>query len=317
MAFFVIASVLALVTGLRPDDIDHDYGTYVNMYLFNDYDITVEYSFVLICRFVQLFLQHYVFLFLIYAFISILVDSYAITKLTSLWFLSFLIFLGTSYLMHCMNQIRIAVSAGIFLCSIPYLKSGDRWKYLLMTCFAIFFHYTAIVLLGLLFLDSKSFTRLKKMFWYLIIPASYVFYILNIDILMTIPIPYFEEKLEIYESLQSSGVGDEINPFNLVLLVKILILYFIIWKRELIEQSNPYVNVLIKIEVLSISSFVFLSGMPVVAFRMNELFGVVEIVLYPMLYYTIKPAWFANTVVILLAFILMLISIYYNEIIFH
>ena len=44
--FITVAGVLAVITGLRPDDIDHDYGAYVNMYLFNDYDITFEYSFV-------------------------------------------------------------------------------------------------------------------------------------------------------------------------------------------------------------------------------------------------------------------------------
>ena len=315
--FFAVACVLAVITGFRPDDIDHDYGAYVNMYLFNDYDITVEYSFVLICKFVQAFFNHYVFLFLIYAFIAIILDSFAITRLSSLWCLSFLVFLGTSYLMHCMNQIRIAVSAGVFLCAVPYLADKRRWKYLLMMLLAVFFHYTAIVLLGLLFLDNKPLTRLKKAFWYSIVPISYLFYILNIDILMSIPIPYFEEKLEIYERLQTSGIGDEINPFNLVLLVKIAILYFIIWRRDLIEQSNRYVNVLIKIEILSLASFVFLSGLPVVAFRMNELFGVTEIILYPLLFYTVKPEWFAKTIVILLALALMLISIFYNDILFH
>ena len=47
-----------------------------------------------------------------------------------------------------------------------------------------------------------------------------------------LPIPYIEEKMEIYRSLQEQGLWDEINVFNLVFLVKIVITYFLLWKCE-------------------------------------------------------------------------------------
>lgn len=315
-ALLVLAVVMAFAAGLRPDDVDHDYMTYVDMY-YNSFSITTEISFIVIASFVELFFDDVTFLFLIYALISLAVHALAVKRLSHLWFLSLLVYLSNYYLLHEMNQIRVGVSAGLFLVALYCLGNEQRRKFLLFAFFATLFHYTAFVLFFFAFFDGKPFKKWQYYFYLSIIPAAYILYFLHISVLTSIPIPYFEEKLQLYQALQSSGgVWDEINVFNLVLLTKIAMTLFLLWKSSLIYEYNKYVYLLLKVEIISIAAWVVLYEMPVVAMRMNELLGVVEIALFPMLYYTVKPGWLGNLLVITVAGVLLFISLVYNSVIY-
>ena len=312
--FLVVCFLAALAAGLRPDDVDHDYLNYVSMY-YEDFNIMTEVSFLFISSLVHLLFDNYIFIFIIYAFLSLALNARALKIQTDLLFLSILVFFSTYYLTHTMNQIRVAVSCGIFLCSIPYLKSGQRLKYVLMVVCATLFHYSAFVLIAAVFFRAKAMSRIEYFIWCSIIPFCYLLYMAHVDPFVMIPIPYFEKKMEAYELLQKS-VGERVNPFNLVLMVKIMILYFIIWKSQLIESFNDKVYLYIKIEILSISSLLLLSNIPVVAFRINELYGVVEILLFPLVFYIIRPNWLGKAVVVAMAFVLFVINVFYNQQIF-
>ena len=71
-----------------------------------------------------------------------------------------------------------------------------------------------------------------------------------------------------------------------------------------------------KIEIISISAWIALHEMPVVAMRMNELLGVVEVVLFPMLFYTVKPEWLGRALVCTVAIVLLYISLFYNSVLY-
>jgi hypothetical protein len=62
-------------------------------------------------------------------------------------------------------------------------------------------------------------------------------------------------------------------------------------------------------------SLLLFAQMPVVAFRLNEFFGIVEIILVPLIYYTILPSTFSKTIVILIGANFLFILIFYNKII--
>ena len=313
---FILACVLALVAGLRPDDIDHDYMTYVEMYE-KSFSITTEITFIIITSIVKFLFYNVVALFLIYALFSVFVHVYAIKKLTSLCFLSLLVYLSNYFLLHEMNQIRVGVAAGLFLVALFYLNDGNRRKYLLFALFATLFHYTASVLFFFCFFDGKPMKRWQYYFYLSIIPLAYVVYFLNISIITNIPIPYFEEKIQLYQALQAGGgMWDEINVFNLVLLTKIAMTLFLLWKSSLVYEYNKYVYILLKIEIISISAWIALHEMPVVAMRMNELLGVVEVVLFPMLFYTVKPEWLGRALVCTVAIVLLYISLFYNSVLY-
>ena len=313
-AFLVVGLVLALLAGFRPDDVDHDYMNYVGMY-YESFAIDTEITFIVIASIVEMLFDNVVFVFVIYAFIGVFLHLYAIKRLTSLWFLSLLVYLSSFYLLHGMNQIRVGVSAGFFLLALHHLQERDKRRYVMCAILATLFHYTSVILFFFLLINDDLSTKWRRWLYMGIIPAAYLMYLANVNVWMAVPIPYFEEKLEAYQALQDYGddVWSEINVFNLVLLVKIVIVYFIFWKRELIENYNKYVNILLKVEVLSIAAFVIFHSVPVVSMRINEFLGIVEVVLFPLLFYTVKPAWLGRVIVMLLAAVLLFISLFYNK----
>ena len=314
MLFVVMVTTMALVAGLRPYDFDRDYSSYVDLYR-NGFDVTMEVTFMCIVTFVQTVYDDVVLMFVIYALLGMLFLYLAIRRLTDLWFYSLLIYVGTYYLLHEMNQIRVGVASGLFLVALPYLKGGTRMKYAALAMCAMLFHYSAGILLFLVGFSFSSMKRWQVFFYAAIIPFAYIIYLLHLDILIMIPIPYIEEKLKLYQTLQDLGEWDTINVFNLVLLVRIGMTYFILWKRTLIEQYTTYVNILLKIEIISIAAFVSLYTLPVLAFRISELLGVVEIILFPLLCYTVKPAYVGKLVVTLVAVTFLFINIFYNSIV--
>lgn len=314
--FFAVGLILVFVAGLRPSDLDHDYMSYVSLYYRKEAEFTTEISFVFIANFVYYVLGNVVFVFLIYAFLSLALHMKAIRRLTSLWFLSLLMYFCNYYLLHGMNQIRVGVSAGLFLCAIPYLKKGDRWHYLLLAFCASLFHYTSAILLLLVGFGYSPFKKWQYYFYLSIIPLCYLLYLSHTNLLMAIPIPYIEEKLTVYQNLQKMGQWDEINVFNMVFLAKIAITYFVFWKHKLIAQYNPYVTVLLKFEILSLAAFIIFYELPVLAFRLSELLGVVEVILFPLVFYTIKPSIISKVIVVFISLVFLCIGIFFNQVIY-
>ena len=312
ISYVLMFTMLILLAGFRPSDIDKDYESYLRMYYSGDDDFSVEITFKWIAEFVRKALGHPVFLFLIYAFLSLVLKAFAIRQLSHQVFLPVLMLFSTSYVLHDFNQIRAGVAAGFFLLAIPNLREGRRLFFIVYTILAILFHYSALIILFLLFLSSKPMSRWQYILYGSIIPICYVLHFLGIDIFYAVPIPYFEEKIAIYEKMQNSQAGMDINVFNLLILTKIAIVYYLLYFSPLLEKKNRYFPILLKIEILSIVGFLLLTGIPVLSFRVNEFLGVVEIVLFPMVFYTLKPVWVANTVVILMSLALILNHILYN-----
>ena len=144
-AFLVVGLVLALLAGFRPDDVDHDYMNYVGMY-YESFAIDTEITFIVIASIVEMLFDNVVFVFVIYAFIGVFLHLYAIKRLTSLWFLSLLVYLSSFYLLHGMNQIRVGVSAGFFLLALHHLQERDKRRYVMCAILATLFHYTSVIL---------------------------------------------------------------------------------------------------------------------------------------------------------------------------
>ncbi len=311
----VIGLAMAFTAGLRPEDIDHDHSNYISMYNHGE-DVTTEISFICIASFVRATFDNVVVVFLIYALISITLKLLAIKRTSDLYFLTLLVYLSTFYLLHDFNQIRVGVATGFMLLGLPYLKRGSRLKFILLLVGAVLFHYSAIILLFLLFFDYKPLKRWQYIFYGSIIPVCYLMYFMHVNVFYMVPIPYFEEKMEAYEEIQHTAEAYDVNVFNLLLLTKIIIVYFLIYYGRLIEKKNEYFPILLKIEVFSISAFILFTEVPILSFRVNELLGVVEILLFPMLYYAFKPKWVANGVVVLMALVLFMIDVFYSRYIY-
>lgn len=307
--------LLIFLTGFRPLGMDNDAEAYEQYFLHYDtpvYEKVVEYSFRLASKWLYHIFGDVHSIFLLYAFLGISIKFAALKKLTPLVFLALVIYMGNYFILHEFTQIRAGVASSIMLLAIKPLGDGRRWHALILMLIAIFFHYSSLLMIPLLLLTNRDMTKQQRLIWALLVPAGYVAYIMQVSI-TALPIPYIGDKLEIYQDLKEQGFLDEINVFNLVFLVHIIIYLYLLYMYDLIKGHNLYFPIMIKMMGLSVFSFVALSSLPVLAFRVSELYGIVEIILFTNIYYTVKPAWVSRCIVMFIGITMFCINVFYNE----
>lgn len=315
-AYFFVAAVLIFMAAFRPIGIDFDSETYVNMYN-GDVLVLAEYSFVKIADFAYYVCHTHRVMFFIYALLGILVKFVAIRKLVPLYFLSILMYLSYYYVLHDFTQIRAGVASAFFLLALVQIHNQKRGLAFLIMLISVFFHYSSLAYLPLLIFSSAPSPKWERWMLVLVVPIAYLIFFSGINLIMSIPIPFVGEKLEMYQHLQTEGAIeiDNVNVFNLVFLVKIALYYVLLWKYETIKEHVPIVSLFIRVYALSIVSLIVFSPLPVFAFRVSELYGIVEIVLFPLLYYALKPKWASRLIVISIAFVMICITVFYNGLI--
>jgi hypothetical protein len=309
--------LLFLLAGFRDGAAVYDYEEYVRIY--HTGAKGVEISFVAIAWFVRTLLcDNVLFLFLIYALLGVAIKLTAIKQLSTFCMFSLLVYISNCYIYHELTTIRAGVAAGFLLLCIDPIYTRDWKKFLLFSFLAILFHYSALVILPLWFLKQE---RINTIVYASLIPVAYIIYFLNINIagaiVPLIPIEHIQAKFSAYQLKQQMEIGsfDTINVFNRVFLVQCLIYYLLLFKNEWILSQNKYACLIIKIQGVALASFLLLARMPVFAWRVSQLIGIVEIISIPLLIYVIKPRWGAKSCVIAIAAGLMLIDIFYSGLI--
>jgi len=182
----------------------------------------------------------------------------------------------------------------------------------------VLFHYSALIVFPLWFLKGN---KINKYIYAAVIPLSYIFYFLHVNIIelfiRLLPIEYIQRKYNVYKLLQEQNVDDynRINVFNYVFLAKCIIFYIILWKSRLVQIQNKYINILLKMQSFSLASFVLFSAMPVFAFRISELFGIVEIITIPFIYYIFNPKLLSRIIIVFIGLCLLLINLFYTKLV--
>ncbi len=304
------------MTILRPIGIDNDSETYemsfINFEKIGDIGV-MEPSYIFISALLNKFTSNVHWLFFIYCTIGLCAKFKAIRELTPQIFLAIALYIGNIYILHEYTQIRAGVASGFLLLAIKPLGDGKKVIAAIYISIALLFHYSSIVMFPLLFLSSKKISKKWKIALWLIVPTGYLVHFLNLGI-GTIPIPYISEKLSAYQELKNQGFIDEVNVFNLVFIIKIAIFYYLLYFYNTIQFESKYVSIMLKIMALSLFSFPAFSSLPVLSFRISELFGTVEFVLFTYIFYTVKPYWTGKAIVCLIALSLFSINAFYNGI---
>jgi hypothetical protein len=183
----------------------------------------------------------------------------------------------------------------------------------LIAC-AVSFHVSALPAF-LLWLLAPG--RINKWLWVSLIAAGCVAALAHFDLFSMaafIPIPYIHDKVEAYIDFQKAH-GEEIEIFGLYFLAQLGITLFLLWRAGAIAPHNRYVYLLIKIMLISSLSLLLCSTNVAVGMRIRDFFGAVSIILFPLLYYTIKPRYAAWAVVVLVALLLFYTQIFRYELI--
>lgn len=315
--YIFIGISLILLAAIRPVGVDNDSVNYEKYFFHYDsslYETTVEASYMYLSKIFYRYFGDVHSIFFFYAFVGVILKMEAFRKMTELPFLALCIYICTYYILHEFTQIRIGISSGILLFIIYQLKKGKRKNAILLILVSLVFHYSSVMLLPLLFLSNNDLNINEKKLWGSLVFLGYAFYFLHFG-LSLLPIPYLADKLQAYQDLKDQGFLDEVNVFNIVYLVKIIIFYYILFYYDTIKNYNDSLPIMIKMESISLFSFTALSSLPVLSFRVSELYGIVEIILYANIFYTIRPKWLSKLIVSFIGLTLLAIAIFYNKLI--
>ncbi|MEO6838866.1 MAG: EpsG family protein [Ginsengibacter sp.] len=288
--FLVIAVLLLwILAGFRGPEVSKDYETY--QYTFaNIHDMIgnnnvgflplLEPGFTgLILLFRDWFQYNYgIAIMLFFAFTSVILKIISIKHLSFNPYLVILFYYSHYFLLHEMTQIRIGFASAIFFISLIFYLKGNKKIFILMILIATFFQYSAILYLVVLFFNPKYF---NKYIYSSLILLSIILGFLKIPFLNffgNLDFSLVSSRLGDYVGILEGGNAQSINVFNTLNLLNIAsCLYFIIFlpAQKLIEDKP--LALFLKCNILSIFLLSFLSGVPNLAFRFSELFGVASV----------------------------------------
>jgi len=306
--FYGIGFVLILLAGFREIGFDPDSDVYDGYYR-NYYNITlldsVEYSFILLAQFFNIFSKDIHILFLFYAFWGVLLKFVAFRKYSDSLFMLTLMYISYFYEMHETCQIRTGVLSGFFLLAVPLIADGHRMKAFWLLVLGTFFHVSGLALFPIVFLNNREFNIKRALFWGSLIPLSYVAVKLIGSVLLTMDIPYIGVKIETYQEAEDTGQRfvSGLNVYSPLQIFSILLFYYLLFFFRTITEKCKYFPLLMKINAAGMFFFVSLSFLPVLGERVGWLYRTVTVILLPCIYYTIKPRWCGILMVILVAFV--------------
>ena len=299
-----IGALLTLYVAFRPAGLDKDYNSYLGFFK-NPTGIVAylaEPTFKIISGFARM-CGAPLLIFVIYAFLSVPLKIYSILRLSPYWYLSILVWFTHLFVIQEMTQIRVAVATALFLFSIPYLAEGRKGKFGLCLIFAILFHYSALALLPLVLIGNKPLSKLFRTMLFVLPAVMYTTPLVSMELLKMLPIPFVQQKLQMYEELMiyEGGIWGEINIFNIMALMRLFAYYLLLWKYDYLSDKYPYMPVFMKIFCYSICLYVGLSFLPPVAMRVEEFVSIIDCIMFPLLATLVKPHWFGRLAVILYA----------------
>jgi hypothetical protein len=315
--YFILSILFILYASFRDGNTVNDYYVYVRMFEDN-LTIAVEYSFILISSIVKLiFGNNVIFLFIIYATLAVSIKFYAIKRLTPYIFCALLIYLSDFYILHELTQMRVSVACSVLILSVIHLYEKKK-IFFLDVAIATFFHATAIIMILLWFLNVK---KINPLVWLGLILFSYIIYYFQVNFIHLVawlPLSSIQAKLEAYNALSMvDKKGEGINVFSLYHIGKIIIFVLLLFNADKIARKNQYIYTCLKIMGLSLFCWVALSSLMVVAMRVSEFWGVIDIVLFPSLIYLFKQKVIPNILIVSIAGVLMYVRIVYGQLILY
>lgn len=313
VAFIISGVILFLIAAFRKENVDKDYIGYIEYYyaiVSTGWSI-VEPTFILISKLVSSLTNNILFVFIIYAFFGVILKFIAINRLTDFKMFSVIIYFCGYFLLFEMTQIRAGVAAGFLLLSLKPIRDRKLILFVLIALLAVLFHYSAIIILPLYFLNARTINR---KFYALLIPTAYLFYFLNINVFTIfdmLPIPLVQSKITSYTTYALQD--DFINLFNYIHLFRCLVAYFFLLKYRIVIANNQYGLIIIKIYFFALFIFVAFASVPGISSRISEFLLIVEIILIPFLIYVFKQRVIGLSLVILIGLGFISFALFYSH----
>ncbi len=315
--------LLCILAGFRAIGVDKDYFQYQLSFDFI-YDIVdgpaaltvYEPSFlglVLVIR--HFFDNNYgLIIVLCIAVPSIILKMTSIKRFAINPYLVILFYFSHYFLLQEMTEIRVGIASAIFLVSLSYYLKRNYIACFALIILATSFHYTAILFLLVFLFNTKNFNRV---IYSVLIALSILFAFVQlplIDVFGHFDLALVSRKLNSYSDLVENGVIESINVFNAINICNILCcLYFMFFVRKSLLISDKRLVLFLKCNILSIFLLSLLSGVPSIAFRVSELFGIMSMFLFAYLAKYLPAFKFNTLLLVLLAGLFLYINLFYGQ----
>lgn len=294
---WVVIGLMIVISGTRPGTQVSDFAVYES--IFYDYasvknQMAVEATFLWVCELFNRMGGTIRWVIWLYVLLSIPLKIYSLSKMVpqEIFLLAIPIYLGNFFQLHDCEQMRVAaaLSMGMF-CYLLKLE-GRKWTILPFWLIAISFHHTAVALIvPLLITPSQPMGRWWKGALVGLILAGIVFWMLKINPITTLPIPYIEAKMALYELAISNGDHPDILVLHPIVLLRLVTFFYVLYYYDLIYEHLKCLNLVLVCEAIGLFCWFGLSVTSVFAVRMSELFEITEIIMFASVIYTVKPQW--------------------------
>lgn len=316
--FWIIGTFLVLICGFREIGIDQDSVGYYLYFNLDDYGMSqvAEPTFRWIASLARVISSDngLTVLFLIYAIIGVSAKLYAIETIADQKWLALITYFSSYFLLHEFTQIRAGIACGLILISIKFIYERKLVEFLLTIACASFFHYSSLVAFSLYFLPISRPSAVMRLLIALSIPLGIVFNFAQFEFVRFIPIELVRSKIQTYIDLENSR-DIKLNAFNAVYLVKFFLLYVFLYNSDRISRSSKYFPIMLQMFAISMFCYLSLSFNATFAIRISEMFGIVEIVLIPLLVYVFRHRILGVAAVLTIAIGNLALGIFQTELI--
>ncbi len=250
------------------------------------------------------------FYFSFFSFFTLLLVFKGITILSPHYLLSIFLFYSHFYANYTYNGIRQGIVMGFFLISLKYIIDKKLLSTIAITIIAIMFHKSGALILISYFLSKIDFKN--RLILILGIITSILIWKLGIGerlfTLVTFQFPQYHEYLRIYIELFYT----EHTLFNV--LQRILIIIPLIFYYPELSKNNQFTK-LFSIYFFGIIIYFIFGFFSIFMTRINMFFRIIEILLIPIFYQSLKSKKQKILVLIVIGIwsFVILANLYYNE----
>ena len=167
---------------------------------------------------------------------------------------------------------------------------------------------------------TTPLSKNKYIFWGILPLLGYIFYFaFNFINVEHIPIAPVREKLIMYKTLQEMGSEgfSNINLFNPYFVFKLLIYYLLFHFYVSLRHKDERITLYLKIFAISLCIFPTLGAItPILGYRSSDLFGSIEILLFPYLFILFKGKRIKGLCTACYFILLFSINLFYKHLIY-
>ncbi|MFU1633699.1 EpsG family protein [Aeromonas veronii] len=301
----VLFIFLFLCAAFRPIGLDFDSAEYLNAIesFYNGVYTIQEPGFIFLAYFSEVFFSSSTrSVFVLYAFISLLIKFYCISKYAADKFVSFIIYACVFFILHDLTQIRAGLAAAFFLWSLPDLINGNKKNYLVKVFLASLFHFSASLLFPLIFLSKQKW----RASIYISLPLLSLLLVVLVGDLKDILIVFFSYFPDFISSKAVSyimgvdleGRFSDVNVFSKISLSTwgFYLLYGYACSR--LRSFSDADNLFLKLFGIMLTIYYLFSSVPVLSARCFELLSVSFIYSLPLLARKFRPSLYLKSIII-------------------